>query len=258
MQSGYAMYLSIDRYKNKSFTSFYTTRINGLLLDFLIVSILYIICYSIVDGFSFSQIINDISHGSTTHILPYSWFIIELIVLYILSYIAFKTRYPIIVASLLSFLCIAALYVAGFGCEWWMSTMAFPFGMAVKHIEKYNLHKGILYILPTAITISLLTLYMVDHNIIVWLTSIICISYVVNVLVARCINPIGMFKYLSDNSIYIYIYQGFSINFILKNTYYNGCAYVAIVILSTIAFAHIYSATKRFIINENRNNNILG
>lgn len=203
MQSGYAIYLSIDRYKNESFTSFYTLRIKGLLLDYLIVSVLYIVCYSIVDGFSFSQIICDISHGSTIHILPYSWFIMELIVLYIFSYIAFKTRYPIFVASLLTFFCIVVLYMSGFACEWWMSTMSFPCGMVVKYIEIYKLHKGALYILPTVITISLSSLYIVHHNLIVWLSSIICISYVLNVLLARCVKPIDVLKYLSVNSIYI-------------------------------------------------------
>lgn len=252
MQSGYAFYTNRFKYSQMSFPEFFKKRISGLLADYLIISSIYVICTIITHNFHLQAFWAHISHGNTTQILPYSWFIIELIVLYIISFLSIKTKIPITSTIIWSIAIMIAVYKLGFGCEWWMSTMAYPLGVIVKRLESISMFTKYHHILtpPIAlITIALSISNILYDNLFVWLLNILLIAYTLNYQMTRIRTSSKLMDYLAALSNYVYMFQGFAIVLIAPKLSLHGVSYLLAVLFITIVFAISYQTIKYRILN---------
>lgn len=165
------------QYKNKEnyLESFIRKRFSKILVPAIIVSGIYLIFkFLLYDDYTVSSVFFSSIEGHTP-IVDNSWYIIELIVLYLMFYLTFRMYdflivkknlliiYPIMVLFVLSLLLVVFFVFINWGSNWYISTLAFPLGCYVasekdkiaSFINKYK----ICFILVFSVIIIVSTYY---------------------------------------------------------------------------------------------------
>ena len=140
--SGYGLFYSWS-HKNGYLKSFLSRSFKKLFVPFAVVLSLYVL-KTYFNGCMHGNLLNMIIPYSGITYLPKSWFVYELMLLYIMFYYIFRLKIDVIrklsVLLLICVLLIAVLVILGYGSNWYVSTLAFPIGMIYSYKEKYILH----------------------------------------------------------------------------------------------------------------------
>lgn len=137
--SGYGLFCQY--YRNTNYLNgFLKSRIIKLLLPALIISIVYIIFkIFLYYDYNIKSILRDSLKGHTP-IIDNSWYIIEIILLYLFFYVVLKLcdklkvknkNIPLLVITLLTIVLMLIFIVCKWGSNWYVSTLSFPLGALV-------------------------------------------------------------------------------------------------------------------------------
>lgn len=221
--SGYGLIISY-RSKENYLDGFIKNAIIKLGLPVLTLSVCYIFVCSV--GNCCYMSINDIIYifypylGGT--VLPKSWFVYELLILYALFYVVFKnknfseTNKLKAVFVLVAILC-CFFVISGYGSNWYISTFSFPLGLLYASIEsklKIFLNKKrsnlvFFSILPLIPFPLYFTIYYLYDSIILY--PLICLTTPLVLPVSEYyLNPINIhiLRWLGGISFEIYLIHG--------------------------------------------------
>lgn len=259
--SGYGI---ISRIKetgtDKYLENYIDKRVIKLAKEYIYVWIFYILTGLVIyRNFSF---FND------SIIVPHSWFIFVIEVLYIMFFFTSKIfnnnlKKNILLLNVLQIFFIIILYLIGLTDYWYISILPFGIGMIYRelNISKKNIIKTILFNIIIFI-LSEMSIYVIEKSANLGLTIILlkncaitCFSIIV-ISMGKYIsfkNPI--FKYCGSISLNIYLLHGIfemvftNIDQIDNNNFLYGCS----VIISTVIASIIYKQIEKIIINRKNN-----
>lgn len=247
--SGYGLISSFSK-KGKSYlNSFFSKRVWKIIFPLVFISSIFIFLYYLDTGGFNGNLIKDLLKGITP--LPYSWFAYIIIIFYTLFYFVFKTNFSIhtksIILMLLAFIVSLILYKNGFDRAWWVSNLAFPFGM----IYKLNENKiisisrtkiGNFAFVPVALIIAGAFAFLKIE--ILYVFSYIFIVLAVIVLLSYSGLPQGrLYNFLGKVSYETYLIHGGVYYLLRGNNIYiqNNYLYLIVTILLTLILAYIFN-----------------
>lgn len=236
--SGYGVFESYKNKGEKYLESFPKKRIIKTLINFDLVIILYLILFVIINKtIPIKQTI--LSFIGWESLGNSNWYIFDILVLYLISYIALSLnnkKASVVLTWILSFILI--LFLRCYKQDWWYNTiLCYPFGMTYSYykdsINKFIFDKktgNIKYILFFIVT--LLSLYVIRKYITInvfyyeLFSIVFCIAIILLTLKVQLNNKI--LKWFGDNLFWVYILQ--RIPMIIFNTYFNLNSYLFFVL----------------------------
>ncbi|MDD6339259.1 MAG: acyltransferase family protein [Butyrivibrio sp.] len=174
--SGYGLYIS---YRNKEdyLKGFFRKRLPGILIPYFVANIVYYLVNVIVYERRYGSIDTLTSLTGITLVNPNSWFIVELILLYVIFYFAFRKckteKKAVTMVFIASVVMIAVSLLLGhdttrirghwFQGEWWYnSTILFSVGILIaKYREKFLERAGKRYVANLVTTVMVFAAAMV-------------------------------------------------------------------------------------------------
>lgn len=247
--SGYGLMYNLT-HKEGYMNSFVNKRLLSVIIPYVIANIFYV-SYQLLTGTfqGFSYYLSEIKKGYT--LVPYSWYVLVIIILYCIFYISFRwltAERGLLLCLVLNIGYMLFINAIGFG-EWWYNTcFAFFFGivfsMYYSNADSFLQKKPILKF----ICFSLLFLILLVSGklfsqvyvlmLIKSLRSVVfcvCILYISMILQKR--NKVLMI--LGDLSFEIYLYQGFAISVCWEFFRTNTILFICTVLIITLVTAYI-------------------
>ena len=252
LQSGYALGVATDKYVHMNVSAFYKRRVRRILVDALIISALYQLFLLCKNECSITDTWLKLLVGNTSGVLPFSWFIWELVLLYLLYYVSLQFKHEKVVLWGLTIILMAIFYALHFGCEWYMSTLSFPLGVTITHrggtINRRQL------VMITMLSLLLYALYKISGVVQIYILIVPVLALSLNYLLSNVLlNRYAVFNKLAGNSFYIYMFQGFAFGFIgHTNSYQSMWLYTFLVLSLTILMSIIYMFVREKMAIRNR------
>jgi len=254
--SGYGLQCKRDK-KQINFHALYIS-LQKLLIPLIIPSIVYILLLYYYKDYSITQILEKIKNYQI--ILPYTWFIVTLILLYILYYSLstfIQTNYFFISTILIGILCIGFIaYKLKYPSTYYQANLAFVGGCLYKEIEqryngKMSIHKKI-YKIPILTLLTFVTItccIRISHFLlpIVMINSIIwtyCIAYIIS---SYSYKKQKWISFLSSISYELYICQGITFLIIDRENYNSYLLLLITLIINTIIAYLMHNTTNQII-----------
>lgn len=260
--SGYGLMKSFKT-KEGYLNNFINHRILPILIQFLIMNILYYIFRLIIgDGYSVIEFLKSFINGKTT--MYYGWYILEIIVLYIVFYIACKVfnkkHNNIVLFTLFATIIMnIIMYIAGYDTCWYRSNLCLTMGMFTA-LKEHKINKLIskrkalsIFVLSITFVIGFILCQFIDNrilNCILFQLTLLVLQLDIYAVLIKFSFKGKIINWLGKNSLYIYILQAIPIYF-MKYVYMinNPYLYTFIVINATIILAYIYKGIEKFIYN---------
>jgi len=246
--SGFGLMSSFIKKGNLYLKGFFTKRVWKILFPLVFITGFFLLIYYWDSGYFNVNFLKDLLKGSTP--LPYSWFAYIIIIFYIFFYFVFLTNWSLqtksLVMMLLAFLFSFGLYRLGFDRAWWVSNLAFPFGMLYKlnenritHLSRTRL--GRIGFVPTALIIAVLFAFLKIE--ILYVFSYVFIVLAILVLLSYSGLPKGkLFSFLGKVSYETYLIHG-GVYYLLRGQYFyitNPYLYLLSTIILTLGLAYCF------------------
>ena len=172
--SGYGLIYNVSR-KKDYLKNFLKNRFSKLLIPFFLAVLLYLlVSFLLGETFMFSEVLSGII--SKKPFLPYSWYVLEILALYLLFYFCFKflkPRYALVLLSFLIITMMSILYCNGMRKCWIMSTPCFLMGIFYYRYETnilsfYTKNRFILFLVLCLFLVSfeaspIVRTFHIDH-----------------------------------------------------------------------------------------------
>lgn len=97
--SGYGLFLQRESIQKMTFKNYYYKRIANILCDYIVLIFGYQVLELYSGTFSLSNILLNLSVGEVGVLLPYSWFIVMILILYGLVYLSARSKLGMIVCT---------------------------------------------------------------------------------------------------------------------------------------------------------------
>lgn len=97
--SGYGLFLQRESIQNMTFKNYYKKRIANILCDYIVLIFVYQLLELYSGNFSLSNILLNLSVGEVGVLLPYSWFIVMILILYGLVYLSARSKLGMIICT---------------------------------------------------------------------------------------------------------------------------------------------------------------
>lgn len=232
--SGYGLMSSYLSKGQRYLDGFLKKRVWKILLPYLIITFLYIALNAVdKERFSWTILSDFIVKGIPP--LPYSWFVISIIVLYLFFYWSFSPRRLVVSQKLFLCLLLSCLYILiailiGYDRCWWVSTLGFVTGLFYRYYELYlvRIFRSKIYRL-LFMPICSLAIYLLSGSPVEFVLSV---AYVlIPSLVIVLINYLKFRKnlllsFFGDISYEIYLCQGVCFVLLRGHTIYIASDYV--------------------------------
>lgn len=127
--SGYGMSFQWDKMSDMSFSQFLENRVWKILKPLVCISAVYVLTLILLGKFNIVRACDELLHGNTDSVLPYSWFVIVLALLYVITYIASHSNYKKTIILSSCTLYIAISMILKWGSWWYDSVLAYPIGL---------------------------------------------------------------------------------------------------------------------------------
>lgn len=244
--SGYGLYQSYRRRGAGYLDGFFKKRIGRVVLP----ALLALAAYYLVNWNPDRNYLLELEQAVTQGIplLPYSWFVVDIVLFYLLFYLAFRflpERWRLGALAIGTCLLMALVILAGYDRCWWIGSLAFPTGAFFARYEprvyafcekdKRN-YWGLLLLLFLVFGALYLT-----RNPYVWCLCYVVIPVIAALVVARL--PLGKMNgpvvtFIGTISYEIYLCQGISMDFFESKVPVGSPAlYALLVYVSCIALA---------------------
>lgn len=254
--SGYGLSKSYTKKGSLYLKNFLTNRMSKILPLYIVGSLFMgiVILASSGNMGGIALIINKIKLGMGT--LPYSWFILSIMLSYVAFYISAKIQKSnsrIAIAMILYCIAYTLLtYMIGFASYWYISIFAIPAGYIIANYEKYlNLnHWGL---------IALMVVFILSYISIMLIAKVNALYIVYNVLASTSvyvsIRLAGFWKgtilqLLGKISLEIYLLHGIFIYFISPLPW-NPYASLFTIVIGTVISAWLWNNMIYFVANKN-------
>lgn len=245
--SGYGSTYSYLKKGNGYLDRFFYRRIWKTIKPFLIITIIYILLEFIDKGcLLLPSLLELICKGNT--ILPYSWFVIAIIIQYLFFFLSFKHAATmlrkiiyVLVLTVIGMIIMGSIH---YGRHWWVSSLAFPTGMfyAFKESSWNSILRQkkwrILFMPIACIVILIVVLSKVEALFtIVYILIPLLVVYLIS-YVGGSRNKIMMF--LGSISYEIYLFHGVSMHLLRGKHIYveSDYLFVLLVCVCTILFSY--------------------
>lgn len=246
--SGYGLTKSYISKGDSYLNGFFRHRlIDSVFLPFLLVWILYrLINWERMPGL-WEELQDTITEGNV--ILPNSWFVLTIMIFYTFFYISFRYMRSRLHPAVLTILCICYIvgcYIMGYDRCWYISAMAFPFGIWIGMYEHrlYSLwDSNKIYYCTVPLCLIFMALCFYTHNELAYLIVYMLIPLTFLCLFSRvhvekiCSWPWA--SWLSKHAYEIYLTQGMVIEILRSERLYitSDVAYVGFCICLTLGMA---------------------
>lgn len=258
--SGYGLIQQYKKAGKTYFADFFQKKLLTIVFPYLFISFIYYIYFSMMQHslISLSSLKEDLFYGNL--LVPYSWYIVVIVIFYIGFYFIFKLVPNIHVAHIfLYFYVFSYLYLIGtysyFGSWWFRSCLAFCFGITLGIYEK-KLNSIFLKFYPTTLFLLFFSYCLMEKlatsdfsN--VWryaplLFFNLSIGFLAVFIIYICLKINLVSKptlSLGNHSLYIYLWQGLPISFFRSSLIYldSDLLYCIVVLLSTLGLAYLFS-----------------
>jgi len=247
--SGYGLMSSYSIKGREYLKGFFSKRIWKIVFPLVFITAVFLLLYYIDSGLFNSDLLNDLLKGITP--LPYSWFAYIIIIFYIFFYFVFLAKWSLqiksIVMMILAFIFSIGLYHFGFDRAWWVSNLAFPFGMVYrlneeKIIQISRTKIGNIVFVPSALLLAGLFAFLKIE--ILYVFSYVFIVLAVIVLLSYSGLPDGrLFNFLGKVSYETYLIHG-AVYYLLRGNHIfieNSYIYLMCTILLTLLLAYIFN-----------------
>lgn len=139
--SGYGLMYSYIKKGKRYLDGFVRQRLWKILEPFFIVMLLFVLLNSLDEGYVMFPTWEDIICKGRMP-LPYSWFVVAIIIQYLLFYFSFSLdkiaiKYKIVLVFLLTIVIMVLMKAVGYERAWWVSSLAFPIGLVYCYKESY-------------------------------------------------------------------------------------------------------------------------
>lgn len=253
--SGYGLISQYLKNSEGYLKTFFRKRIVKILFTYMIFICIYLIYYFINGTFkNFDDIITFTKNGSL--IVSHSWYIIDIIILYVTFYIVakiFKENYKFIIIGMYGFVTFLTFIMIYFGMSefWYVSIFSLCFGMSYKiiqekidnkNIKKYYIIAIVIFIIFEILQFIISKMY--DSILITVIVAIIknvaCISFTFLIIsVGKYIQfKNSIFKFLGEVSLELYLIHGLfekvfsNISFTNNNNFIYGLSVLVCSIVS--------------------------
>ncbi len=256
--SGYGLMISLIK-KKDYMQGFLRKRILCIVIPYIIANLIYMILHILQgDMKTFSYIFKQLALGHT-ELVPYSWYVLVIFILYILFYLCFRwlsITKGLVVCISLNIVYILVMYFIGFG-EWWYNTVfAFSFGL----FFAYDLERSMSFLSKNRVIKFLLACFffgillaggrIIHFDLIVVLIKVFravvfCFIVLYLSMLIKFENKILLF--LGNISFEIYLYQGLAM-MVLWNTALKQSAvgFASMVIIATVIIAFVFNKLNQF------------
>lgn len=281
--SGYGLIIQYLNKKNYYLKSFLKKRFSSILIPAINGSILYLIIkFIFVDDYSLELIFDSSLHGHTP-VIDNSWFIIQLIYLYIIFYFTFKyyskrqnkisVNFVILIITISVIVTILIVKMINWGYNWYASILAFPFGLfaggnksyfeniLIKY-RKFIIIFSIFFIIASAyyqVFIKRLFLIDVSDNLISMIVDLISkLLFVTMIFSTMAFINVGniVLNFIKNISYELYIIHGLFI-YVFNNIVVvsNDLLKICLILISSIMVAFLMSKIDgklvKKLVNEN-------
>ncbi|MEI5985198.1 MULTISPECIES: acyltransferase family protein [Sphingobacterium] len=246
--SGYGLMASYRKKEQSYLQGFLGKRLWKIILPLLVITFFFLFTQFLDKGIFNLEIFQNLWIGLTP--LPYSWFAYIILIFYLVFFVVFSTKWSlkIKIISMFSISLIISylLYQKGFDRAWWVSNLAFPFGMLFQAQESrligWSRTKfGNILFVPICLGLAFIFaffkiefLYIFSYVFIV-LAVVILLSY-------SGLSKGSIFNFLGKISYETYLIHGV-LYFILRGNHIfiqNNWLYLGVSILSTIFLATLF------------------
>lgn len=243
--SGYGLLNSMLANREKYLNSFLKKRLLSVLIPFFLAVLVYqTISYLDTRDFQINSVFNDLFNGLTDKLLPFSWYVFEIIFFYLMFYILFAFgKRDLLENMMLSVLfTISTIYflkIINFGSWWYVSCLAFPLGLLWKNYER-SIHSAVFQNFRVVIVCLLSILLLIPMLGMNHFGSMLLFPLFIYIFTCYIYFPENkLFLFLGKISYEIYLVQGIAILFLRGKHIYieNNYVYIIISIITTIAFA---------------------
>ncbi len=245
--SGYGSTCSYLKKGNRYLDGFFYRRIWKTIKPFLVVTAIYMLLEFMDKGcLSSPSLVELIRKGDT--ILPYSWFVIAIIIQYLFFFFSFKygitMRRKIIYVLVLTIIGMIIMSSIHYGRHWWVSSLAFPAGMVYAFKESsWNSilkQKKWRFLFMPVICVVILIVVMSKVE------ALFTIVYIlIPLLVVYLISYVGgnrnkIMMFLGSISYEIYLFHGVSMYILRGKHIYveSDYLFVLLVCVCTILFSY--------------------
>lgn len=240
--SGYGLMFSLEKKGSQYLKNFFRNRIiRGILLPFLLVWFINRLLFK--EFYSqdlFDEIANLIVYGHTT--LNFSWYIFSILFFYIMFYLTARYRNVVLVSFVYTVLYIMVTYLMGYERCWYISALAFPFGILFCRYEK-RIHEqwysAVKYYATVPLCMLLLMLCVISKSEYMFFIAYVLIPFVVVCACAKLKLSNKFIEYLGKYSYEIYLCHGMCMMF-FRGEYIDISSdnmYILVVFASTFAMA---------------------
>jgi peptidoglycan/LPS O-acetylase OafA/YrhL len=256
--SGYGLLTSLLKKREYYFQNFFSKRFIKLLIPFFISIIIFQIC-----NFYKNSNINIISifqnlflDGDTFNLLPYSWYVFVISILYLIFYFTFRNNKielieRVFLTLFFSIVLIFAFKLMHFQTYWFITILSFSLGLFCKLFEE-QIEKMIIcsnYFWVILLNVLLLIKIFGGYH-----------------FVSMCLYPLFIYLmlkkvYIPNNKILlllgkisyeVYLIQGISIIFLRSELFYikNDYLYIITTVLITVVLAFLINTASSIIIKK--------
>ena len=237
--------------KKNYFKSFLKNKAIKILFPYLIANLIFLSVRIVSNSFSLNNIFTSFLKGEP--LVPFSWYIVTIMYLYITFYISFKQNKinkNVLFLTFCVFYFLIVRYFFSWSSHWYTSFMGFAIGVYLSGLfnksRKINLIRlgigGGLFIVQFIIGMFLISTLKNDTDIIYVIVQMLCsvgVCFFIYEL-SKIINIKSKFlEFLSHYSLEIYLYQGFSIALLRKISliYNNNILFIFGTYILTIVLA---------------------
>lgn len=161
--SAYGLYCQELNIREMIISDFVRKRILKILFPFLIITAGYQIVIAIFNDYSFPALISSLKSGDTNLLLPYSWFVITLLFLYISTYFSIRKNHGVVFMFLLITVYIVIMRnIFHWGPWWYTSVYGYWLGMAVQK-TKIKMDALKKFRISAIVSLSLILLLLYGH-----------------------------------------------------------------------------------------------
>lgn len=251
--SGYGLFLQRESIQNMTFKNYYKKRIANILCDYIVLIFVYQLLELYSGNFSLSNILLNLSVGEVGVLLPYSWFIVMILILYGLVYLSARSKLGMIICTSGGVIILyLTLLLLKFGPWWYNSIFALPFGMYIALLTERKRQMRSFYFLYIS-SLTLMFIHLIDG--IEVLKSLANPVIALGLIYILTSFPLGKIAgRLSKYSFLIYTFQGIAIiiaSKISNNPILISLFAVIISILSAIIYDEIKNRIRRVIHVDN-------
>ena len=247
--SGFGLTISMET--KKDYFSTFKSRILKVLIPFAISFGIYTIYWIIM---------NEIKDKNIFSIVKYSWYIYEIILLYLLFYIFYKNfdfKKATIIFSVILIIILVSMFYLKFAVHWYRSSLSFIAGIIIakykKQISIFLNRKWLLKLFCITFLCSTLLVIGKFYNlglIELFTYNIANILFILAVLIilskVKNLNY-KVFNFLGSISFEIYLYHGLILNAILRTNMNDTTKIIVIPLLSIIIASFVKQIDKKCI-----------